>query len=230
MRKFLLGLLFVLGVLSLHAQTIFSNEIKSLLPVGKCKIDVMGVVYPKRFLELGKKLQDALATNKDWLLDYIKTNAKEGEPLPYSPNFGLTKNEYEEYLSLGEKRTLGVLKSTTLLVKTNSTGIEFDGGSDLADLTGVKIDLKKLTITTPFAILNNPSKETAPDGPGLGAFKGFEWKYEDGDLDKGDVTEASFLIGRQQTTGKDFIYYKGGVMKATNSIWQVGVCVSYEKP
>jgi len=220
-------MMIVLGALSVPAQTNLSEEVEKLLPVGKCQVEVMGVVYPQRFLELSEKMTIAVSTNKDWWFDYIKNNAKEGEPLPYSPQFGITKKEYEEYLSLGEKRTLGAVKSTTLIVKTNSVGIEFDGGSDLADLTGVKINLKKLAITTPFAVLKNPSKETNPDGPGLGAYAGYQWKYETGDLEKGNVTEASFLVGKQQASGKNFIYYKAGEMKATNSVSEVRICIRY---
>ncbi|MCX6894355.1 MAG: hypothetical protein NTZ16_02365 [Verrucomicrobia bacterium] len=229
MKKFLLGLLCVFCVLSLHAQTNLSAEVEKLLPVGKCNVDIMGVVYPRRFLELGEKLQNAFATNKDWLLDYIKKNAKEGEPLPYSPKFGLTKKEYEEYLSLGEKRTLGKIGSGTLLVKTNLSGFEFDGGSELIALTGIKINLKELTIVTPFAILKNPTREGSSGGPALGAYSGYQWNFEQGDLEKGDVTVASFLIGKRKESGRFFIYYKGGVMQANNSISDVRVVIYYDK-
>ena len=229
MKKLFLGLLFALSVLPLHANTNFSAEVEKLLPVGKCNVDIMGVVYPKRFLELGEKLQNAVSTNKDWWLDYIKTNAKEGEPLPYSPKFGLTKMEYKEYLSLGEKRTLEKIKSATLLVKTNLSGFEFDGGSELADLTEVKINLKELTVTTPFAVLKNPIRTESLDGPALGAYSGYEWKFEQSDFDKGNETEASFLIGKRRESGRNFIYYKGGVMKVTNSISEIRIVISYDK-
>ena len=85
--------------------------------------------------------------------------------MPYSSKFGLTKKEYEEFFSLGEKRTLGKTGSGTLLVKTNLSGFEFDGGSELADLTGIEIDLKELTILTPFAVLKNPTRKESTGGP-----------------------------------------------------------------
>lgn len=229
MRKFLPAFLFAFCVLSLRAQTNFSAEVEKLLPSGKCNVDIMGVVCPKRFLELGEKLQSAVATNKDWWLDYIKRTAREGQPLPYSPKFGLTKKEYEEYLSLGEKRTLGKAGSGILLVKTNSSGFEFDGGSELADLTGIKIDLKELTILTPFAALKNPTQKESPDGPALGAYSGYEWSFEQGDLEKGDVTTATFLLGKQKKSGRFFIYYKGGVMKANNPVSDVRIMIFYDK-
>jgi hypothetical protein len=168
-------------------------------------------------------------TNKDWWLGFIKNNAKDGEPLPYTSKFGLTKKEYDEFLSLGEKRTLEKTGSGTLLVKTNSSGVEFDGDSELAELTGIKINLKELTILTPFALLNNPIRKESPGGPALGAYSGYQWNFEQSDLDKGDETEASFLIGKLNKSGRNFIYFKAGVMKATNSISDVRIVICYDK-
>ncbi len=189
----------------------------------------MGLVYPKRYLELTEKLQSAISTNKNWWLNYIKNNAKEGEPLPYTSKFGLTKKEYDEFISLAEKRTLEKTSGGTLLVKTNSSGFEFDGGSELTDLTGIKINLKELTVTTPFAVLKNPTRKESLGGPALGAYSGYEWNFEQSDLEKGDVTDASFLIGVLKESGRKFIYYKGGVMKATNSISEVRIVICYDK-
>ena len=223
------ALLLIFSALSLSAQTNLTTEIAKLLPIGKCKVDVMGVAYPKRVLELTEKFQGAIATNKNWWLNYIKENAKEGEPLPYNPKFGLTKEEYAEYLSLAEKRTLEKIGSGFLQVKTNSSNYEFDGGSTLPDLTGLKINLQKLTIETPFAVLSNPTHHESLGGPGLGAFSGYQWNFEKGDIDKGEKTTASFLIGKLKETGRQFIYYKGGEMKTNNLISDVRIVIYYDK-
>jgi hypothetical protein len=229
MKNLFSALLMVFSTLSLSAQTNLSTEIQKLLPSAKCNVDVMGLAYPKRYLELTGKLQSAISTNRDWWLDYIKKNAKDGEPLPYTSKFGLTKKEYDEFLSLAEQRTLEIAGSGTLLVKTNSSGFEFDGGSELADLTGIKINLKELTVTTPFAVLKNPTQEESPGGPGLGAYSGYQWNFEQSDLEKGDATEVSVLIGKLKESGRSFIYYKGGMMKATNSISDVRIVICYDK-
>jgi hypothetical protein len=229
MKRTFVAILLILSAHFLHAQTNIAAKIEGLLPPAKSSVDVMGIVYPKRVMELTQKFQTAISTNKDWLLGYIKENAKEGEPLPYSPKFGLTQEEYTEYLSLAEKRTLEKTGSGVLVLRTNSCCVEFDGGQDLADLTGVKIDLKQLTVTTPFAELRNPTPKTNSGGPGLGAYSGFQWSFEESDSEKGNITEASFLIGKQKESGKYFIYYKGGIMKASNSISDVNICICYER-
>ena len=229
MKKLFFGYLFFFSAFCSDAQTNLSIEIGKLLPIGRCNVDIMGLSYPKRFLDLAGKLQTTISTNKNWWLDYIKNNAKDGEPLPYSPKFGLTKEEYAEYLSLGEKRTLGKTGDAILQVNTNAAGYEFDGGSTLPDLTGLIINLKELTITTPFAILKNPTPEESKGGPALGAFSGYQWNFEQGDLDKDDVTDASFSIGKLKGSGRHFIYYKGGVMKAANSISNISIVIFYDR-
>jgi hypothetical protein len=224
--KILFGLLLFLYALSLPAQTNLSSEIQNLLPVGKCDVDVMDVVYPKRFMELSEKLITAVSTNKERWMEEVK-KAKPGEPLPYDPEFGLTRSEYTEYLSLGEKRTMEKVGTGTLTVETNANSYMFDGGSTLPELTGLKINLERLTIVTPFATLTNPVPEVSPGGPALGAFSGYRWYFENGDEDKGDITTVSFLVGKLKQTGRSFIYYKGAVSKAYNPVSDVKLVIYY---
>ncbi len=229
MKKLLFWFLFFVSAFYSDAQTNLSIEIGKHLPIGKCDVDVMGLTYPKRFLALSEKLQIAVSTNKNWWLNYIKDNAKDGEPLPYSPKFGLTKEEYSEYLFLAEKRTLGKVGDGILQVKTNAVDYEFDGGSTLPDLTGIKINLKELTVTTPFAVLKNPQPEESQGGPALGAFSGYQWNFEQDDIEKGNGTDVSFLIGNLKESGRQFIYYKGSMMKSNNPISNVGVVIFYDR-
>jgi hypothetical protein len=225
-KKFFWGLFWVLCAASLSAQTNLSLEIGKLLPAGKCNVNVMDVAYPKRFLELTGKLQVAIATNRDWWIDAVK-RAKPGEPLPYDERLGMTKSEYGEYLSLAEKTTMEKIGSVVIQVETNANSYKFDGGSALPDLTGLEINLSKLTVVTPFAVLTNPSPEASSGGPGLGAFSGYQWYFEGGDTDKGDITTASFLVGRLKQTGEKFIYYKGGVTKAYDLVSNVRLVIYY---
>lgn len=186
----------------------------------------MDLAYPKRFLELTKKLQAAIATNGDWWIDAIK-NAKPGEPLPYDERLGMTRSEYSEYLSLGEKRTMEKIGSDVIQVETNADNYKFDGGSALPDLTELEVNLNKLTVITPFAVLTNLSPEVSSGGPGLGAFSGYRWYFENSDIDKGNITTSSFLVGRLKQNGKRFIYYHGGATGANKSIFHVSLVIYY---
>jgi hypothetical protein len=225
-KKFFLMLLLVLYAASMHAQTNLSFEIKKLLPAGKCNVDVMDVAYPKRFLELTEKLQASIVTNRNWWIDDVK-KASPGEPLAYDPKLGMTKEEYAEYLSLGEQRKMEKVRSAIIQVETNANSFKFDGGPTLPDLTGVEIDLNNLTIVTPFAVLKNPSPEVSSGGPGLGAYSGYQWHFESGDIDKGNITTTSFLVGRLKPGEKKFIYYKGGVAAANYPVSNVSLVIYY---
>ena len=45
----------------------------------------------------------AAGTDNAWLLKYIATVAKPGEPLPNHPNLGLTEEEYAEPLTAAKQ-------------------------------------------------------------------------------------------------------------------------------
>ena len=103
MKKLFWGLLLALSAFRSQAQTNLATEIEKLLPSAKCNVDVMGLAYPKRYLELAGKLQSVIETNKDWWLDYIKKNAKDGELLPYTSKFGLKKMNIRNFFPSQKK-------------------------------------------------------------------------------------------------------------------------------
>jgi hypothetical protein len=228
-KRFCLTILVYLTALCLRAQTNLSTQIEKLLPSGKCHADLMEVSWPARFKDLSIKMQAAISTNKDWWMNYVKENSNAGGPLPYSPKIGLTQEEYEEFLSVGEKRTLEKVQTCTLQIKTNNDVYEFDGGEDLSGLTGLKVDIKTLSVVTPFGILKNPEPDESPAGPALGEYSGFRWKLEKGDVEKGNITTASFLLGKLKTSGRNFIYYKGGIIHTNNPISNLSIVIFYDK-
>jgi hypothetical protein len=70
-RLFFIALFSVFTVL-LNAQTEFRSAIENLLPPPKSTVDLMEIVYPKRFQDLTIKMQKLMALNKDWLWEYVK--------------------------------------------------------------------------------------------------------------------------------------------------------------
>jgi hypothetical protein len=58
-------------------------------------------VYDERLNFLSTRLADAIANNQKWYFEFAKT-IPDGETMPYHPNLGLTKEEYDELL-LGYK-------------------------------------------------------------------------------------------------------------------------------
>ena len=229
MKKFLCLCIFAAGTFLLRAQTELRSEIEKLLPPPECKVDIMGVAFPKRFQELTVKMQTALATNKEWMLNHIKQNAKPGEPLPYDEKLGMTKNEYEEFLALGEKKEMKKFGSVKITTTTNANIFQIHSGGELSDLDEVKINLKELTITTPFGVITNLAPDTSEGGGVIGPFSGYEGKFENGDEDFNNATTISFLVGRQKNTGKNFIYYKVGILKSKNAVKDTRTLILYNK-
>lgn len=230
MKKLICVCLLAANAILLQAQTEFRSEIEKLLPPAECKADVMGIVFPKRVQELTRKLQVAIATNKDWWLDYIKQNAKPGEPLPYDKKLGMTKNEYAEFLSLAGKQEMQKFGSAELRVITNAETYQFSCRKDLPDLDGVKINLKDMTVTTPYAVLTNLVPDTSESGGVMGPFSGYQWKFEEGDGGLNNITTASLLIGQAKNTGRNFIYYKGGIVRSNNAVSNTLILILYDKP
>jgi len=227
MSKILCLCLFISGTILLHAQSDIRSRIEELLPPSQCKVEVMDVVYPKRFQELTLKMQVAAATNTDWFVNYIKANAKPGQPLPYDKNFGLTKDEYNEFLSLGEKRELKCVETVDLTVTTNGNSFEFHTGGALPDLEAVKFLRQDLAVKTPFGTLTNPAPAHYEGSGPIGSYTGYQWQFEAGGKDLNNYISASFLVGRAKT-GKNFIYYKGSNVKDGNAVKDAKIFIYYD--
>lgn len=230
MKKLLCLCIFAAGTFFLRAQTELRSEIEKLLPPPECKVDMMGVVFPERFQELTVKMQTALATNKEWMLNYIKQNAKPGEPLPYDKKLGMTKNEYEEFLTLGEKKEMKKFGSVEITTTTRADIFQIHSGGELSDLEEVKINLKEMSIITPFGVITNLAPDTSEGGGVIGPFSGYRGNLEKGDEDFNNVTTAIFLVGQAKNTGRNFIYYKGGILKSKNAVKNTTILILYDKP
>jgi|GEM_PF-3597424 len=72
-----------------------------ILRAGKIKVDVHDVVLSPRAMELSLKWQKAIQADPTYFSKAVQ-NAKPGEPVPYDPRCGLTKEEYSELLKLFE--------------------------------------------------------------------------------------------------------------------------------
>jgi len=80
-------------------------DIESLLPADGTVMDVMELKAPPRLEELAAKLQQTVAKDPEWWLAHVR-KAKPGEPIPYDARLGLSKEEFDEFLSLAKFREL----------------------------------------------------------------------------------------------------------------------------
>jgi len=73
-----------------------ADSVNLWLSDGEHIADIMDV-YDERLNFLSTKLAGAISNNQEWYFEYAKT-IPDGETMPYHPNLGLTKEEYEEML------------------------------------------------------------------------------------------------------------------------------------
>ena len=145
-----------------------------VLQPGRIRVDVMGLSLPPRFKELSQRLGAAAQKHPDWFLKQVE-NAKPGQPIPYDPMLEMTREEYDEYLALGEKPSAVKTAEATLEISLDKHGVyTLDGGEALKNLTGIKIDLKEDRVTTLFGQLSKRSRVDAGASSLLGLWTGVE--------------------------------------------------------
>ncbi len=60
-------------------------------------VDIMdGIKASPRQVELSSKFQTGIRENYNWFMEYIQS-IQEGESMPYHPNLGMSREEYDEF-------------------------------------------------------------------------------------------------------------------------------------
>lgn len=154
-----------------------------------------GIKSNPRQIELTRKLQSSIQNNWEWYQEHIKT-AKKGKPLAYHPNMGITKEEYAEFLKLGNDIEVESSGKEKLEILNVDDRITFKGDGKLAVYNDLIIDIANNQVlfkdyTLPF--LNNVNIENADNGL-KSKWKGYNWAYEYPVLNKEtDLTDLENL-------------------------------------
>lgn len=159
------------------------------------KKGAIGVVMPPT--EIDKyiaKVETAARKDPKWFREF-SSQAKPGAPLPYDERLGLTKPEYDDYLSLWEKRNFKPMEEVMLLLRQSSGGtwsITSTGGA--STISTLRHDPKTDSFRSPNGEMKRIADITADSSSVLGAWTGFEWKFEE-ETGLGKVKE-NFALGR----------------------------------
>jgi hypothetical protein len=183
-----------------------------VLSAGSLPVAVMEVVGPPRLNELSGRIAAALRSDPSWWNEVVgRTPA--GQPLPYDPRMGVSRAEYDEFLMLGDQRTLQKRSDAIVqVIERNNGALELDGGDALRDLTGVVIDLKNDRVQTPFGVATerttlNPSKSV------FGAWNGVQWSL------RAPGTSVKFAVGVLRPSDRGILFYEVKAQK-TNGLMQ----------
>jgi len=189
-----------------------------ILAAGRLDVEVMTLRMSPRAVELGTKLQRALAQDPEFLREHMKKSVP-GEPLPYDERFGLTKAEYEEFLATSQQMSLQKIGDATLAItETTKDSYRLDGGTDLPELTGIVIDLGQDEVRTQFATAAERIELHAPAVAPLGTWSGVQWKHAELAPDQKAGTMVQFSLGRADRSGRGVLHYEVRVIAAEGNI------------
>lgn len=170
----------------------------ALMPAGSVTADVLTPDYPRRIEELAVRMDVAARRNPQWFQAYLHLH---GSDAPWHPNFGLTREEYAEYLGSARTATWKIRERATLHFEragaTNRWTIR--GWGVLTPIDGTVIDLDAMRVdsrTTQLAFvgLSRPERfEGALDWQWFGLWK---TAHRNGDPARGgQALDASFALG-----------------------------------
>ncbi len=180
----------------------------SLLPVGTHAVDLMDAAYPPEVAEIWRRIQQAQLKHPQWLPEYTAAHAKEGEPLPYHPNFGVSREDYQKALA-GEPRIVKVGQAELTIERRSDGALALRGSGVCAALEGIVLNPSDRSLTTPLGACGAPTVVRGRQMRNLGLWDGYAWVREDDRLAaSGDALFLRFQVGRFRDTGRTLIYYR----------------------
>ena len=160
------------------------------------------------------RMNNAIATDKEWFKEYRNKYTATGQPLPYDEHFGITSEEYQKLQHLeSQPLQLVVVDSQKVTVSDDHGLIRFtSGGSNhLLDYLIIDIQHQQLMYggdTIPFK--GPADANTKPSNP-IGEAKGYTWRLEKTDVaatlkaGKPTARVVEIDLGRTPQPGKTYI-------------------------
>jgi hypothetical protein len=159
-----------------EAPKIFAGLLQKNVPM-RGQIGI--ILPPPEFDKYVAKVGAAARLDPKWFQEF-SAKAKPGEPLPYDPKLGLTKEEHAEYLNVWAKREFKPKEDISLVLR------ESLGGTWIIQCTGsaycispLRYDVENDVFTSPNGELKRISDIKAKPDSILGAWTGYEWKFEE---------------------------------------------------
>lgn len=183
---------------------IFSGFLKQDIPV-KAQIGV--VLPPPEIDKYVTKVEKAARADAKWFREFSSA-AKPGQPLPYDERLGLTKAEYDDYISLWEKRAFkGIADVMLMLRKGSGDTWTITSTGEASTFSTLRYSAKDDTFSSPNGVLKRIDDIKADSSSILGAWTGKEWKYEE-ETGLGK-TKENFALGRFTDSNYGLIVYRG---------------------
>lgn len=179
------------------------------------KAEVVVVVPPAEIEKYVGKVEENAAKDPKWFAEYSKT-AKPGVPLPFHEKLGLTKEEYDTYISLWNKREFKVAQEVALILRMGSQGrwnIAASGAA--APISTMRYSIKDDDWKSSNGLMKRLKDIDADPMSILGGWKGKEWKFEEEtSLSK---LKENFAIGSTNDGKYHLLVYRAQEITATGT-------------
>lgn len=199
------ALVFATSLVSASAQIpkVFEGLLKQDVAV---KGQIGMVMPPPEIDKYVAKVEAAARKDPEWFRSF-SSQAKPGVPLPFEERLGLSKEEYNEYLALWNKRAFKVMEETMLLLRKSSDGHwSINGTGPASSLSTLRYDSEKDQFVSPNGALSRIEDIKADANSILGEWSGNEWKFEE-DTGLGTMKE-NFALGRFAGNKYGLIVYR----------------------
>ena len=146
------------------ARATDADRIAALIPDGMVTAEVLTPDYPQPMQEITRRMINAAQANPSWFQSWVAQHPH-GD-LPWHPNLGVTKAEYELYQTEGRASKYAVRTRVQLTFERQGTGRHWTlkGWGLLTPINGLSIDLDAGQVITtrwgnlPFIGISQPNE------------------------------------------------------------------------
>lgn len=140
----------------------------------------IGIVMPPQDIDkYVTKVEEAALKNPEWFRE-TSSKAKAGAPLPYDEKLGLTKEEYDQYLALWEKREFKPKEDVVLVLRQSSPDQwTISSTGNAGTISTLRYVTKGDIFRSPNGDLKRIEEINADASSILGAWTGHEWRFEE---------------------------------------------------
>ncbi|WP_350241373.1 hypothetical protein [Deinococcus sonorensis] len=195
-----------------------------LLPRQNMPASIVAFGATRAIAAIEARLTAAVQQDQAWFTALISATP-EGEPLPYSPRFGITEAEYDQVLHA--QPVLSQTGSTTLKVTADARTVTFGKSAGAELLAGVTVDLVKNVVRTPLGTTTEGKPFDVPDDDTLGPRSGVQWAFLQGSDPSRNVTRAKFTLTHLNRTDEVLLDYQVTVIKDGKAVRNEEVLLTY---
>lgn len=199
--------------LSAEVPKVFQGLFEKEVPV---RANIGVVMPPPEIEKFLSKVETAARKNPKWFKEFTEA-AKPGTPLPYHENLGLTKEEYNEYLTLWAKREFKSTAEVMLVLReTFGNTWTLTATGEAGAISTLRYDPKTDTFRSPNGELKRLEDIKADKDSILGAWTGKEWRFEE--KSELGLIKENFAIGEFDKTGFGLVVYRAMEISTEGSV------------